>query len=194
MRLILASGSARRRDLMTMCGYEFSVIPCAAEEEHTAASPAELVERLSLAKARAVFDSLPEDEKTEAVVVGSDTVVALEGRIIGKPADEADAFDILKAESGKTNVVFTGVAVVSAAGESVTHDEATVRFAELTDDEINAYIATGEPMDKAGAYAIQGRFSLFINGIEGSYHTVVGLPVHLLYPMLAARGVKPKWL
>lgn len=192
MRLILASGSARRRELLKMCGYDFTVMTCGAEESAEASSPRELVEKLSLLKAQTVYDTLGDEEKKCAVVIGSDTVVALDGRIIGKPADEAEAFAILKRESGRVNTVYTGLAVVSKDKVSVCSDSADVRFAELSNQEIAAYVATGEPMDKAGAYGIQGLFSMFVTGVEGSYFTVVGLPVHLLYRVLLEFGVRPR--
>ncbi|MBO4847692.1 MAG: septum formation protein Maf [Clostridia bacterium] len=199
MELILASASQRRRELMTMCGYEFTCIPSAAEEDEAVSDPAELVKRLSLKKAEAVFRSLPEERRREAVIVGSDTVVVLDGEIIGKPKDPDDAFRMLRRESGRANTVYTGLAVVRTSEESpdvmessVVCDEARVRFAELTDEEIAAYIATGDPLDKAGAYGIQGCFSMFIEGIEGSYFTVVGLPVHILYRELRRFGAVPK--
>lgn len=191
MELILASGSQRRRDLLNMCGYEFAVIPCGAEEDVKEADPARLVEKLALKKAASVYASLDEKRRASAVVLGSDTVVVLDGSVIGKPADEAEAFEILKRESGRMNTVYTGLAVVAQSGYTVDHDAAEVFFNELTDDEIRAYIATGDPMDKAGAYGIQGRFSMFIRGVNGSYFTVVGLPVHKAYRMLASYGVRP---
>ncbi|MBR0135861.1 MAG: septum formation protein Maf [Clostridia bacterium] len=196
MELILASASQRRQYLMRMCGYEFTVTPSKAEEKIDHGDPVELVKRLSLLKAEDVFLSLPPERRKEAVVVGSDTVVVLEGRIIGKPATPDEAFEMLRAESGKVNRVYTGLAVVTE-GENgpvsrVCCDVASVSFSELTDEEILDYIATGEPMDKAGAYGIQGRFSMHVNGIEGSYFTVVGLPLHLLYRELKAVGVTPR--
>ncbi len=192
MELILASNSARRRELMANCGYDFTVLPADADESIEESDPALLVRRLALIKARAVYNSLDSERRGNAVVVGADTVVVLEGRIIGKPRDEADAREILLAESGRLNTVYTGVAVVTPFGEQSGFDKALVHFSELTEDEIASYIATGEPMDKAGAYGIQGRFSMFVEGIEGSYFTVVGLPVHLLYQMLKTVGVMPR--
>lgn len=194
MELILASGSARRRELLENCGYDFRVIPCTAEENVAADTPARLVEELALLKADTVFSSLSPEDRASAVVLGSDTVVVLDGEVIGKPHSAEEAKEILRRESGRVNTVYTGVAVVTASGASVEHDKASVSFKTLTDEEISAYIATGEPMDKAGAYGIQGRFSLFITGVSGSYFTVVGLPVHLLYPMLAEAGVYPRWM
>ena len=200
MELILASGSARRRELMENCGYEFTVIRSEADESAVSAEdPSELVERLSLLKAEAVFGSLPEERRKNAVVVGSDTVVVLDGRIIGKPRSKEEAAEMLRAESGRVNTGYTGVAVVTGAGENevrafVDSDAARVRFAELEEDEIEAYVASGEPMDKAGAYGIQGVFSMFVESVEGSYFTVVGLPVHKLYRMLKEAGAEPEML
>ncbi len=188
MKLILASGSARRSELMTKCGYEFDVMASNADEHIAAETPHELVERLALIKAREVFERVGKG----AVVVGADTVVVLEGEVIGKPVDEEDAKAILHRESGKTHTVYTGVAVISDAGESVVCSKADVTFAKLTDSEIEAYVATGEPLDKAGAYGIQGQFAMFVTDIKGSYFTIMGLPLHILYTMLADAGVHPR--
>lgn len=196
MELILASGSARRRELLANCGYEFTVIKPEADESGVVSSdPAELVERLSLLKARAVFDSLPKERRRDAAAVGSDTVVVLDGNIIGKPRSREEAARMLREGSGRTNTVFTGIAVVTEEegriAERVDHDSARVRFCELTEEEIEAYVSTGEPMDKAGAYGIQGCFSVFAESVCGSYFTVVGLPVHKLYRMLKEKGILP---
>lgn len=196
MELILASGSARRRELMENCGYVFSVIKSDADESLVKEDdPRMLVERLSLLKAESVFKNLPPERRRNAAVVGSDTVVVLDGSIIGKPHSKEEAKEMLRAESGKTNVVYTGIAVVTdkngEAAALVDSDAASVRFSELTEDEIEAYVNSGEPMDKAGAYGIQGSFSMFVEGIEGSYFTVVGLPVHKLYRMLKRTGILP---
>jgi septum formation protein len=197
MELILASGSARRSELLKNCGYEFTVIKSEADESLVnEKEPAELVRRLSLLKARTVLDSLDEERRRSAVVLGSDTVVVLDGRVLGKPVNAGDAFGMLRAGSGRENTVYTGVAVVRYEGGKiktlVDHDSARVFFAELSDREILDYIATGEPMDKAGAYGIQGSFSVFIDRIEGSYFTVVGLPVNKAYRMLKEAGIVPK--
>lgn len=196
MELILASASERRSSLMRMCGYDFTVMSSSADEHISENNPSRLVESLSLIKARTVFDSLDADRRKNAVVIGSDTVVTLDGRIIGKPASEDEARAMLRMESGRENRVYTGLAIVGMDGnvESVCSDMASVFFTELTDDEIGAYVKTGEPMDKAGAYGIQGCFSMFIERIEGSYFTVVGLPLHLLYRELKRIGVTPKQL
>ena len=195
MELILASGSPRRRELLSMCGYEFTVMKSEASEEAEPLSPDELVKRLAEAKALSVFMSLPKERQMGAVVLGSDTVVVLGDTVLGKPKDEAEAFDMLRMESGRENTVYTGVSVVrcgDGAPECVSEcDAARVTFAELTDDEIRDYVATGDPLDKAGAYGIQGPFSVHITGIVGSYFTVVGLPVHTVYRLLKAFGVTP---
>lgn len=200
MELILASASQRRQELMRMCGYEFTVMPSEAVEEAAIRDPSELVKRLSLLKAETVMRALPKERRRGAVVLGSDTVVVLDGEIIGKPKSEEEAFAMLRAESGRVNTVYTGVAVVRCAdtpsGEELVStavsDACDVRFAELEDDEILDYIATGDPMDKAGAYGIQGRFSMFIEGISGSYFTVMGLPIHLVYRELKKLGILPR--
>lgn len=197
MELILASGSERRRALMSSCGYDFAVIkPDADESAVNETDPVRLVERLSVLKARAVLNSLPSERRERAVILGSDTVVTLDGMILGKPKDADDAKRMLRAESGRTNTVVTGVAVLVPDGrggvsEFVASDSALVTFAELGCDEIEAYTASGDPLDKAGAYGIQGPFSVFVERVEGSYTTVVGLPVNLVYRMLKAVGITP---
>ncbi|MBO4383828.1 MAG: septum formation protein Maf [Clostridia bacterium] len=197
MELILASGSERRRAIMSSCGYDFTVIkPDADESSIVETDPARLVERLSLLKASAVRDALPPERRESAVVLGSDTVVTLGEKILGKPRDAKDAVRMLRMESGNTNVVVTGVALLVPDGrggvtEYAASDRTAVRFAGLDDDEIETYVSSGDPLDKAGAYGIQGPFSVFIERVEGSFSTVVGLPVHLVYRMLKAVGITP---
>ena len=175
-KLILASGSPRRRELLGQIGAAFEVITSAAEEVKTAASPRELVLENARRKALAVARKCP-----GRAVLGADTVVALAGNIYGKPQDEADARRMLHDFSGRTHEVLTGLALVRADGELFSAAEATeVAFAKLDDEEIRRYVETGEPMDKAGGYAVQGRAAVFIKGIRGSYSNVVGLPLHLL--------------
>ena len=145
-----------------------------------------LAEFLALHKAREVAQQCDPDD----IVIGADTVVCLDDVVFGKPHDEADARRMLRALSGRTHTVFTGVAVLRGT-ETRTHAEATtVRFRALTDDEIAGYIATGEPMDKAGAYGIQGKGSLLITGIDGDFFNVMGLPVCALGEMLKTFGVE----
>lgn len=180
-RVVLASGSPRRRELLEQMGIlDFEVLPAKGEETAPAGlSPEELVKHLALQKAREVFAL-----RGGATVIGADTVVALEGRILGKPKDAADAAEMLAALSGRSHEVYTGVAVLS--GERIlTHAERTeVEFRALSAEEIAAYVATGEPLDKAGGYGIQGKACVFIRGIRGDYYNVVGLPVCALHELL----------
>lgn len=183
--VVLASGSPRRRELLRQMGItEFEVLPAGGEETAPEGlGPAALVEHLALQKAREVFAL-----RSGATVIGADTVVALDGRILGKPRDEAEAAEMLAALSGRRHQVYTGVAVLSG-DRALTHAECTeVEFRTLTPAEIGAYVATGEPMDKAGAYGIQGRACVFIRGIRGDYYNVVGLPVCAVHNMLAEIG------
>ena len=186
-KLILASGSPRRRELLTLAGYDFEVIVSDADEHVGATDPARFVELASLKKAEAVFAS-----HADRTVIGSDTVVAIDGRIIGKPRDEADAYDTLFTLSGRTHIVYTGVTVL-APGRFVTfHDATSVTFAKLSEAEIRRYIATGEPLDKAGAYGIQGPASVFVDHIEGCYFTIIGMPLPKLYRTLKEFGIYPQ--
>ena len=203
MELILASGSPRRAELMRNCGYDFTVIPSTAQESAVSApTPSELVEELALLKAKSVLASLSTERRRNAVVVGADTVVVLDGHIIGKPRFPKEAEAMLRAERGRVNTVYTGLAIVRTEWvdgreetvSSVASDSASVHFLPLSDAEISAYVATGEPMDKAGAYGIQGISSMFIDRIDGSFYTVVGLPVHILYRELKAVGITPRGL
>lgn len=180
--VVLASGSPRRRELLGQMGIEdFEVLPAQGEETAPEGlAPDALVARLALQKAREVAALRP-----EATVIGADTVVALDGRVLGKPSDEEEAREMLSALSGRRHQVYTGMAVLSG-GQVFTHVECTqVEFRPLTEEEIAAYVATGESMDKAGAYGIQGRACVFIRGIQGDYYNVVGLPVCALHELLA---------
>ena len=187
MKVILASASPRRRELLSALGLNFEVRPALGEEHPEAGlSGGETAKRLSCAKCLEVAALAGEDD----VVIAADTVVCLDDEILGKPADAADAKRMLRALSGRDHRVFTGVTV--ARGGSVLSDfeETAVHFRPLTEREIAAYLATGEPMDKAGAYGIQGRASLFVRAIEGDYFNVVGLPLCKLGQMLKELGVE----
>lgn len=182
-KLILASASPRRRELLSLTGLPFTVMAGNGEEIISTEDPARAVSELSRQKAEAVL-LRAEDGDT---VIGADTVVALEGRILGKPADEADAFRMLRMLQGRDHAVYTGVTILKKNSRTapVTFAERTaVHVLPMSDEEIRAYIATGEPMDKAGAYGIQGRFAVYVAGIEGDYQNVVGLPVSRLYGYL----------
>ena len=186
MNLILASASPRRRELLEGLGLKLTICPAKGEEHpEPGLSGGETAKRLSRAKCLEVAAAAGEDD----VVIAADTVVCLDDEILGKPADAADAARMLRALSGRDHRVFTGVTV--ARGDRVLSDfeETAVHFRALSEREIEAYIATGEPMDKAGAYGIQGRASLFVRGIEGDYFNVVGLPLCKLGQMLNELGV-----
>ena len=173
MKIILASGSPRRRELMALAGFDFKVVKTDCDETlPEGISPSGAVLMLSGIKADAARAACG-----DGIILAADTVVAVDGGILGKPEDEADAARMLRRLSGKTHTVYTGVCIL--AGENrISFAEATdVTFFELTDEEIAAYVATGEPMDKAGAYGIQGRGCTLVSGICGDYFNVVGLPV-----------------
>ena len=177
---VLASSSPRRRDLLGLLCSNFEVIPSQIEEfQRPGESPIQMVQRLAKEKAIAVHNSRP-----ESLVIGADTVVVCEGQILGKPGSPDEARAMLQKLSGRTHEVMTGLCVLK--GETVAVDAARtlVRFSLLSVEEIEDYLATGEPFDKAGAYATQGKAARFVEAIEGCFFNVVGLPVSLLYRML----------
>ncbi len=189
MKLILASQSPRRRELLSMLGLHIDLFVPDTEEDcdRTPLSPEELVMGLACRKARAAAEQLAQQgsDTKDAVILAADTVVALNGTILEKPADAEDARRMLRALSGCRHEVFTGIAAIHGGRLAVDVQTTGVRFRVLTDDMIDAYIATGEPMDKAGAYGIQSRGSLFVEGIDGDYFNVVGLPLVRVDEMLA---------
>lgn len=182
-KILLASGSPRRRELLAMIAPDFAVTPGRdVDESYPSDIPAEKVaEYLSKVKADAYIDLLDDDE----IIITADTVVIIDGRILGKPAGRDDAVAMLRSLSGRRHKVVTGV-TVTARDRSVSFDETTVvEFAPLSDDEIDAYVDTFRPYDKAGAYGIQEWIgAVGIKGIEGCYYNVMGLPVHTLYHRL----------
>ena len=187
MNLILASQSPRRRELLGLTGLDFIVRVADIDETmDPGGAPFEEVARVSRMKAQAVSRE-PGD-----VVIAADTIVVCEGKMLGKPRDESDAFRILSLLSGRTHEVMTGMTVLRDE-EIVTHTEVTkIHFRDLHPEEIRAYIATGEPMDKAGAYGIQGGAALFADQMEGDYYNVMGLPVCRLAMILRSLGL-PVW-
>ena len=224
MKLVLASGSQRRRELLTMCGYDYEIIVSNADETIDENDPESFVRALSFRKAKEVFDRLFAAGRRDFAVIGSDTVVAFqkEGEakpvIIGKPKDAKDAVRILSILSGKTHRVFTGVSVIAdipdenaAAQCSIREKEeiqtecsirekaeiqtecsiTEVTFETLSPDEIMDYVNSGDPLDKAGSYGIQGPFGMFVREIQGNYFTVIGMPIPVLYKMLKKIGVLP---
>ena len=248
MKLVLASGSQRRRELLTMCGYDYEIIVSNADETIDENDPESFVRALSFRKAKEVFDRLFEAGRRDFAVIGSDTVVAFQKEggtkpvIIGKPKDAEDAVRILSMLSGKTHRVFTGVSVIAdipdenaAAQCSIRKKEeiqtecsirekaeiqtecsirekaeiqtecsiqekaeiqtecsiTEVTFETLSPDEITDYVNSGDPLDKAGSYGIQGPFGMFVREIRGNYFTVIGMPIPVLYKMLKKIGILP---
>lgn len=193
MKYFLASASPRRRELLTQIGIDYTVIVSEADEKTDMTDPARIVEELSVAKAQAVAEKVKAETGAEGIgdycIIGADTIVACDGEVLGKPADEEDAFRMLRMIAGRTHQVFTGVTLLihrDGSGETLAnfHEETAVTMYDMSDEEIRAYIATGEPMDKAGAYGIQGRAAAFVKKIDGDYSSVVGLPVGRLYQEL----------
>jgi len=185
-RIILASQSPRRRELLPKIGItEFDVVESGADEQAIrAATPAEYVRLAALEKGRAVAQQYP-----DAVVIAADTVVVFGDEILGKPRDEADAQRMLRMLSGNVNQVLSGVAVLRGGREYVDAETSDVYFRQLTDGEIRAYIAGGEPMDKAGAYGAQGQAALFVTRIDGDFFNVMGLPLYRLGALLKVAGI-----
>ena len=182
-KIILGSASPRRRELLSQIGIEFTVRVSDKEEVYHSEMPEEI--RADREKAGG--------KEAESVIIGADTVVVLDRKILGKPADEDDAFRMLRSLRGRAHEVYTGVAVLCCGGEQgqITRCHAVrteVYVHDMTDDEIRGYIATGEPADKAGGYGIQGAFAKYIDRIDGDYYNVVGLPVSYVYQTLKEMG------
>ena len=224
MKLVLASGSQRRRELLTMCGYDYEIIVSNADETIDESDPESFVRALSFRKAKEVFDRLSAAGRRDFAVIGSDTVVAFQKEggtkpvIIGKPKDAKDAVRILSMLSGKTHRVFTGVSVIADIPDENATAQCSIRkkeeiqtecsiqekaeiqtecsitevtFETLSPDEITDYVHSGDPLDKAGSYGIQGPFGMFVREIRGNYFTVIGMPIPVLYKMLKKIGILP---
>lgn len=196
MKIILASKSPRRREILEQMGMEFEIIPAVGEEVISDNDPAKVVESLSGQKAYEIAQKISDENKvctddmgrcTESyLIIGADTVVAQDGRILGKPEDEADAFAMLDELQGREHSVFTGVTLIyldsnGDRAEKTFSEETKVEFYPMSEEEIKDYISTGEPMDKAGAYGIQGKAFVYVKGISGDYYNVVGLPAARIY-------------
>lgn len=201
-KIVLASGSPRRKELLEQVGLEFEICPAKGEEIISKSIPHEVVVELSEQKAKEVASAvLAYDEAhaeittpTDIMVIGADTVVAFEDKILGKPKDAEDAKDMLRMLSDKTHSVYTGVTIVFISKEGKTgihsfYEKTDVFFYPLSDLEIQRYIESGDPLDKAGAYGIQGEFAKHIKGIQGEYNNVVGLPIARLYQELLRLGI-----
>lgn len=193
MRVVLASASPRRKELLQRAGVAFEVIPATGEEIITGENPREVVMKLAFKKAKEVAGKLAAKDGGELLILGADTVVTYDGAVLGKPRDEADAVRMLSVLSGSTHSVFTGVALIYQARgtERVLnfYQETRVTMYPMSPEEIQAYVRSGEPMDKAGAYGIQGRGAVFIEKIDGDYNNVVGLPIARVYQEMKKLGV-----
>lgn len=171
--IILASASPRRKEILELADLKFDVMPSDAQEITTKTAPNEVVMELASLKAKDIYKK----SEKQSMIVGADTVVAYQGQILGKPTDEADAKRMLTMLSGQTHEVYTGVCVIEDGKTKTFYEETKVTFYEISDEQIDYYIKTGEPMDKAGSYGIQGKAAVFIKGIEGDYYNVVGFPI-----------------
>jgi septum formation protein len=180
--IILASASPRRREILSMLRVPFTVVVANANEDSETRDPALLVQELALRKGDAVRARQRETGQMHenTLIIASDTVVAIDGEILGKPRDEEDARAMLRRLSGKAHKVTSGIALLTDTRAVTAYEETEVRFSVLTEAEIDRYVKSGEPMDKAGAYAVQGLASVWIEGLTGDYFNVVGLPVHRL--------------
>lgn len=197
--VILASGSPRRSEILEQVGIEFSVISSAIEEISTKNIPEEIVLELATMKAKDVAGQISE----ASIIIGADTMVALNGQVMGKPKDEEDAKDMLRKIQGKKHQVYTGVCVIikeinrKRNKKTEQESEKIISFTEktevwvypMTEEQIEAYVRTGEPVDKAGAYGIQGKFAAHIEKIEGDYFNIVGFPVARFYQTLRKEGI-----
>lgn len=197
--IVLASASPRRRELLSLTGLKFQVLPGNIEEKTSSSRPSLMVKELSRQKALAVFESFSEEEKEKSLVIGADTLVAIDGRVLGKPEDEQMAEEVLMLLQGNTHQVYTGVTFIFRTmdenGKAVRRirtfaEKTSVTMYPVSRREIRDYIATGEPMDKAGAYGIQGKCAAWIRKISGDYSNVVGLPVGRLWQELKKMDVE----
>lgn len=189
-KIVLASGSPRRRELMTQIGLEFTVVPSHVEEVVRYARPDQIVEDLSRQKA----EDIASQAEPGTIVIGADTVVAVDGEILGKPHTPEMAEIMLDKLQGRSHQVYTGVTIIEKNDREIqtrTFSEQTdVHIYPMTKEEIRRYVATGDPLDKAGAYGIQGVFAAYVEGITGDYYNVVGLPIGRLYQELKGRMAK----
>lgn len=194
-RIILASNSPRRKEILEQVGIQFEVIPSTSDEESDKLDPIEMVQDISAMKAREVANRVD----APSIIIGADTVVVHDGKVLGKPKDECDAKQMLQALQNSSHEVFTGVTVIQkeldeATGKMVDReitfaDVSKVIIYPLSAAQIEQYVATKEPMDKAGAYAIQGKFAVYVKEIIGDYYNIVGLPISKLYNELLDEGI-----
>jgi septum formation protein len=192
VRYILASSSPRRREILERAGFTFDVIPSSVEENTDKTKPSEIVTELAAMKAEDVFRRCRQED---CVVIGADTIVVYRDEILGKPADKAEAYDMLSMLADRTHQVYTGVSlVISKKGRVHTRtfcESTDVTFCPICKEDLRAYVETGDPLDKAGAYGIQGPFAIHVKCISGDYHNVVGLPICRLYQELLTEYASP---
>ncbi len=199
VQIILASGSPRRKELLAQMGLAFETMPSDLEEKITGDTPSETVESLSYQKAADIASRIREgskqQERKKRLVIGSDTIVVCGGKVMGKPRTEEEAFSMLSRIQGRVHEVYTGVTIAIIENDNISYEifskKASVTVHSMNEQEIRAYIAKGESMDKAGAYGIQGSFAMFVDEIQGEYSTVLGLPVAGLYQAL--KKIEESW-
>ena len=185
MKIVLASQSARRRDILENLGIKFDIKVSSVDESMSdTLTPGENVETVSMRKAAAVAEELGITESDDTLVIASDTVVVCDNIILGKPRDKAHATEMMRMLSGRRHSVISGIAVIYRGKRVFSHEETEVEFRTLTDAEIESYVSTDEPYDKAGGYGIQDKAAIFVRGIHGDYLNVVGLPVFKLFRIL----------
>lgn len=192
MKYILASASPRRSELLTQAGFTFEVIPSSVEEKITAAVPSDIVMELASQKAEDVYHNICRQENSVSgenlTVIGADTIVVYRGEILGKPADRPEAYDMLSLLADRTHQVYTGVSLIIRKNGKETrrifYEKTDVSLYPIAKEDLRTYVESGDPLDKAGAYGIQGSFAIHIKGISGDYYNVVGLPIGRLYQEL----------
>lgn len=200
-KVILASGSPRRKEIMDIMGIKYEVISSDVKEEVRETEPAAMVKALAILKSNAVADIINKEKQKdqEYIIIGADTMVFYEENALGKPKDVEDAVRMISMLSGNTHEVYTGVGIVILHYDGTREELSTavstkVSVQDMTIAQIREYVATGEPMDKAGAYAIQGQFGIYIKEIQGDYYNVVGFPIAKIYSMLLKKGIDLKKL
>ena len=192
MKYILASASPRRKELLTQAGFQFQVIPSSVKETITKTVPSEIVMELAFQKAEDVFRRYGQKN---CVIIGADTIVVYRDEILGKPADQAEAYDMLSMLADRTHQVYTGVSlVISRKGQVHTrtfYESTDVTFCPICKEDLHAYVDSGDPLDKAGAYGIQGAFAIHVKRISGDFNNVIGLPICRLYQELMKEFTTP---
>ncbi len=186
MKIILASKSPRRKEILENLGFKFDIITADTDESSDVTDPESLVQILAVRKGKAVADNHSENDK---LIISCDTVVCCDGKILGKPRNEDDAKQMLRSLSGRSHTVLSGLALFYNGKTISGVDKTEVYFATMPESFIDSYVASGDPMDKAGSYAVQGKTSLYIDKIDGCYFNVVGLPVRLLAKLLNNLGI-----